>query len=90
MCTEIYFFINHNALDYSKICRCVNGRHDTQHNDIQYNDTPHTNKKRDTRHNDIQYYVMSLEIVMLTVANKPFCAECHYAECRYAECRGAV
>jgi hypothetical protein len=79
------FCINHNALAYRKICRCVNGRHDIQHNDIQDNDTPHTNKKRDTRHNDIQHYVMSLETVMLRVANKPF-----YAECRSAECRGAV
>jgi hypothetical protein len=29
-------------------------------------------------------------LFILSVANKPFVAECHYAECRYAECRGAV
>jgi hypothetical protein len=27
---------------------------------------------------------MTLETVMLSIANKPFCAECRYAECRGA------
>ncbi len=32
---------------------------------------------------------MALNIVVLSVANKPYYAECCYEEGRYAECRGA-
>ncbi len=65
------------------------GCHDTQHNDIQHNDTMTLSIKglnvklsmNDTQHNNAMRYpdCSYAECHILFFC----CAECHYAECRY-------
>jgi hypothetical protein len=71
--TRFFYLLN----GWSATCVNIVGRHDTQHNNFQYNDTQH-NKNRDIQLNDTQH-------------NAEHCyAECHYALCRYAECHGTM
>ncbi len=61
-------------------------RHDTQHNDIQQNDTHHNNFGNVTLSKSTIQHLVPLFSVILTFCN----AERRYAKCRYAECRGAI
>ncbi len=68
----------------------MKGRHDTQHNNIQHNETQNKGlicaiQQNDTWHNDTQHN-STLSLCWMS----HFCyAECHYANCGYAKCRYA-
>ncbi len=57
-----------------------NGRHDIQHNGIQYDDTQHNGLNCDNQHNNTQHSVCYFECRH---------ADCHYTDCRYSECHYA-
>ncbi len=60
-----------------KIIAPIPWHYDTQHNDIQPNDTPYHLSNRDNQHNGTLYCYAFMR------------NQAHYADCRYAECRGA-
>ncbi len=75
-----------------KLAIITTGCYDTQHNDIQYNDTQPKRLIFDAQHS--AYTTLSITMlcqyrVFLLYYAVCHYAECHYAECSYAECCGA-
>ncbi len=68
----------------------MQGRHDSQNNVIQHNDTQHNVLTCDTQQNDPQNTSIECQVPLCRMSHFYCYAECHYAECQCAESRGSI